>query len=347
MKFDYYLLNTYYPELDGPAPRLYANWMEQALAAEEAGYDTLWATEHHFRSFGGMLPNPQVLMAALAAKTSRIRFGTAVSILPLHHPLRIAEDMAMLDNISGGRIDVGVGRGMPHVEYDIYGADWDHAQDWVEEEVAILRAAWTQPEFSWQGKQYTYSKPVTVLPPVIQQPHPPLWMTANRDESHFRWIGREGLNLMTLPWVLPSYDLSRKLVEAYREGLREGGHDVNRHEVLAMFPTHVAATEDDARFAEEHWMNWKKQAFAERGSEIFNILSYERVVEDSRCIFGTPEMCRQHVRRIRDEIGVTQVATVHHFGGMPQEKVLASMHLFAAEVAAPLREETAAPAAAR
>ncbi|HVA24773.1 MAG TPA: LLM class flavin-dependent oxidoreductase, partial [Chloroflexota bacterium] len=75
MKFDYYLLNTYYPELDGPAPRLYASWMEQALLAEAEGYDTLWATEHHFRDFGGMLPNPQVLMAALAAKTSRIRFG--------------------------------------------------------------------------------------------------------------------------------------------------------------------------------------------------------------------------------------------------------------------------------
>src|SRR5579859_643514 len=115
VKFDYYLLNTYYPDLDGPAPTLYANWMEQALVAEESGYDTLWLTEHHFRDFGGMLPNPQILLGAVASRTRRIRLGTAVTIMPLHHPLRIAEDMAMLDNISGGRVDVGVGRGMPQV----------------------------------------------------------------------------------------------------------------------------------------------------------------------------------------------------------------------------------------
>ena len=342
MKFDYYLLNTYYPELDGPAPRLYASWMEQALLAEAEGYDTLWATEHHFRDFGGMLPNPQVLMAALAAKTSRIRFGTAVSILPLHHPIRIAEDMAMLDNISGGRIDVGVGRGMPHLEYEVYGADWPNSQDYVEEAVAVLRGAWTQPQFTWEGEHYRYPKPMTVLPPPVQQPHPPIWMTANRDEGHFRWIGQQGLNLMTLPWILPSYDLSRQLIAAYREGLSEGGHDVDTHEVLGMFPAYVALSQEEARLAEKHWSNWTVQAFGERGSDILKALSYERVIAESRCLFGTPEVCRQHVRRLRDELGLTQVATVQHFGGMPQDKVLASMRLFAREVAAPLRQEPAA-----
>jgi alkanesulfonate monooxygenase SsuD/methylene tetrahydromethanopterin reductase-like flavin-dependent oxidoreductase (luciferase family) len=341
MKFDYYLLNTYFPELDGPAPRLYASWLEQALAAERLGYDTLWATEHHFRDFGGMLPNPQVLIAALAAVTQRIRFGTAVSILPLHHPIRIAEDMAMLDNISGGRIDVGVGRGMPHLEYDVYGADWPTAQDYVEEEVAILRGAWTERPFIWESEHYRYPKPMNVMPPPVQQPHPPVWMTANREESHFRWIGQQGLNLLTLPWVLPEYEISRRLIGAYREALAEGGHDPSRYEVLAMFPTHVAETDEEARLAAKHWSNWTTQAFGERGSEILKTLDYDRVVAESRCIFGSPEECRQHVRRLSEELGITHVATVQHFGGMPQERVLESMRLFANEVAAPLRKELA------
>jgi len=343
LKFDYYVFNSYVPEIDGSGPELYAKWIEQVELADELGFHCAWFTEHHFGLLGGMLPNPQVLLGALAARTQRIRLGTAVSILPLHHPLRIAEDIAMLDNISGGRIDLGVGRGMPHVEYEIYGADWPTAQDYLEEEVAIIRAGWTQRDFTWQGQHYTYEKPITVLPPVVQQPHPPIWMTANREESHFRWIGRQGLHLMTLPWTLPSYDTSRSLVAAYRDGLREGGHDVDSPQVLAMFPTFVGETEAEARVAEQHWTNWTTLAFGERGTAIFKILTYDKAIEDSRCIFGTPEMCRAHVRRIRDEIGVTHIATVQHFGGMPQEKVLSSMRLFAAEVAAPLRSELPAP----
>ncbi len=342
MKFDYYVLNTYYRELDGPAPELYAKWTEQALLAEELGYDTTWLTEHHFRDFGGMLPDPQVLIAALAARTSRMRFGTAVTILPLHHPIRIAEDMAMLDNISGGRIDVGVGRGMPHVEYDIFGGDWPHAQEYVEEAVELLRCAWTRPELTWDGPRYRIDKPITVMPEPLQRPHPPLWMTANREEAHFRWIGQHGLNLMTLPWILPGYDLSRGLIAAYRDALRQAGHDPAGKQVLGMFPTYVAESDEAAREAEVYWRNWAAQAAGERGTEMWKRLTYDNVVAEHRCIFGGPETCREHVRRIRDELGVTHVAAVQHFGGMPQDKVLASMRLFAREVADPLRDEAPA-----
>jgi len=345
VKFDYYILNTYVPEADGPGQRLYANWLEQVLLAEELGYDVAWITEHHFRPFGGMLPNPQVMMGALAAQTSRIRLGTAVSILPLHHPLRIAEDLAMLDNISRGRIDVGVGRGMPHVEYEIYGADWPNAQDWLEEEIAILQGAWTQTPFTWQGKHYSYEKPITVMPPPVQQPHPPIWVTANRDAEHFRWIGRHGLNLMTLPWILPKYELSRELIGVYREGLREGGHQVEDHDVLAMFPVPVSETAELARKrAEGPWAAWKELAFGERGSEVLGRGTYDVMVDEGRAVFGEPDTCQQQIRRLADSLGLTHVACVFHFGGMPQADVLASMRLFASEVAAPLRAEV--PAAA-
>ncbi|HEV8342240.1 MAG TPA: LLM class flavin-dependent oxidoreductase, partial [Candidatus Binatia bacterium] len=91
MKFGYYIINTYVPELDGPDAELYAHWLEQIDAAEDLGFDSLWVTEHHFRLFGGMLPNPQLLLTAAAQRTRRLRLGTSVTLLPMHNPIRIAE----------------------------------------------------------------------------------------------------------------------------------------------------------------------------------------------------------------------------------------------------------------
>ncbi|MGN6715920.1 MAG: LLM class flavin-dependent oxidoreductase, partial [Candidatus Binatia bacterium] len=97
VKFGYYILNTYVPELDGDSASVYGRWLEQIDAAESLGLDSLWVTEHHFRHFGGMMPSPSVILAAAAQRTKRLRIGAAVSILPMHNPLRIAEEFAMVD----------------------------------------------------------------------------------------------------------------------------------------------------------------------------------------------------------------------------------------------------------
>ena len=122
MKFGYYLLNTYVPELDGESPELYARWLEQIDTAEDLGFDSLWVTEHHFRYFGGMMPSPSVLLAAAAQRTRNMRLGAAVSILPMHNPLRIAEEFAMVDLLSNGRVILGAGRGMHPTEYKVFSA---------------------------------------------------------------------------------------------------------------------------------------------------------------------------------------------------------------------------------
>ncbi|HLG69990.1 MAG TPA: LLM class flavin-dependent oxidoreductase [Chloroflexota bacterium] len=332
-KFDYYILNTYQPEADGAPERLYASWLEQALAAEDLGYDTLWCTEHHFRHFGGMMPNPQLFLASVASRTRRIRLGTAVAILPLHHPMRIAEDVAMLDNISGGRVEVGVGRGMPQAEYEIFGADWETSHEHVTEALAIMRKSWAGQLFRWQGEHYRYGREVTVFPPPVQKPHPPVWVTANFDESHFRWIGRQGFNLMTLPWALPSYDRSRELIGIYQDSLADAGHDPARRNVLAMFPTHVCETAAEARAAEGYWARMVATATGERGGDLAHAMSFDDIVAQSRGIYGDVARCREHVAYIRDKLGLTHIATMHHFGGVPQETVLRSMRLFAEGVA--------------
>ncbi len=332
MKFDYYIFTPYVPELDGDGPTLYSKWIEQVDLCEELGFSCVWITEHHFHHFGGMLPNPQILMATLAERTKRIRLGTAVTLLPLHNPLRIAEDMAMLDILSKGRIDVGVGRGMEWLNFQAFGSEWATAQERVEEGIEILKDAWTKENCTWQGRFFQNEKPITVLPRPVQQPHPPIWMTANRDPAHFRWIGKHGLNLMTIPWVLPSLDISREFIAEYRAGLRDARHNPDDFEVLGLFPVYVAETSERAlREMGPHWRNMRRIATEARGGTALEP-EFETLVAANRALFGDPDSCRRQLDRIRD-LGLTRIALHTHVGGLPQDRVLESLRLFMTEVA--------------
>jgi alkanesulfonate monooxygenase SsuD/methylene tetrahydromethanopterin reductase-like flavin-dependent oxidoreductase (luciferase family) len=335
MKFDHYLLNTYLPAADGPSDVLYQNWREQAIAADQLGYHCVWVTEHHFREFGGMLPNPQVLLGAFAMCTSRVRLGTAVVLLALHNPIRVAEDLAMLDNLSGGRLEAGFGRGMAQTDFGIFKTTAEAAQGQLEEGVGVIREAWTNPRFNWFGEHYRFEPEITVMPRVLQRPHPPIWIPANRDPEHFAWIGRCGFNLLTLPWAFPTYEQGRTLIGIYRQALREGGHDVSAHEVLGMFPafvdTSAAAAHEDAEMG---WANWRALSALETPGRVDpEYYAYHRLVAEHRAIFGDPAQCRDHVATIEAELGLDRIAMVHHFGGIPQERVLNSMRTFAEGVA--------------
>lgn len=334
MKFDYYVLSTYVPEVDGDGAELYAKWIEQVTLAEELGFACAWFTEHHFGRFGGMLPSPQLLMAALAQHTTRIRLGTAVVLLPMHHPLRIAEETAMLDILCDGRLNVGVGRGMATQPYRVFGTDPADAQEKLEEQVEILLGAWTSTPFSWEGKHYEFPGPVTLRPRPLQHPHPPLWMPASSDTSHSRWIGRHGINLMTLPW-LQGFEVTRRVIADYRVGLRQGGYSEDERQVLSYLPAYVGETPEGAHAeSEAYWRGFREVSDEERGGPAPNAVPCEALVAESRLIFGDPDLCRRHVRRIMEELpAVDRLALMFHFGGMPQELALASMRRFAREVA--------------
>src|SRR2546428_12714192 len=125
MRFHMHLLPTYFPDVDPPFAQYYQNVLEQVALAEELGWECFWFTEHHFLLYGGPVPHPAVMMAAAAARTSRIRLGSAISILPLHHPLQIAEDYAMVDVASNGRLDFGIGLGNTPLDYEAYGVRHD------------------------------------------------------------------------------------------------------------------------------------------------------------------------------------------------------------------------------
>ena len=313
-----------------------AEQFELVRRVEALGFDSFWATEHHFRFFGGMLPNPQLLLTAAAQRTSRMRLGSAVTLLPMHHPIRIAEDFAMLDLLSNGRVNFGAGRGMHPLEYATFNADWSTAQLRLPEALDIVVRAWRGAEFEWQGDHYRYPK-ITVYPQPLQKPHPPIYVTANRDPESFQMIGRRGYHLMTLPWIATN-ELQRARVEMYFKALREGGHTVEQREVFVMYPAYIGETDSQARNdVLGHWCRWREFAFEAMGLDpskgeayerMFHHLDYDAMIHDNRAVFGGPDSCMRILQRVIETIAPTQIGLVFHFGGLRQDKVLKSMERF-------------------
>lgn len=346
MKFGYYLLNTYVPELDGASSDLYARWLEQIDAAEDLGFDSLWVTEHHFRFFGGMMPNPQLLLTAAAQRTKRLRLGSSVSLLPMHHPIRIAEDFAVLDLLSDGRVNFGAGRGMSSHDYAVFGEDWNNAQARLLEELEIIRRAWTDDALEWDGEYYHYHG-LTVLPKPRQIPHPPFYLTAQKDPESFQTAGQRGYHLMTVPWIFTN-EIQRPRVELYLRALRESGHSEKDHDVFVMYPAYVAESDSQARAdAIEPWHRWRAFVLNELGidpskgslyDDRLAHFNYDTMTTQHRVVFGGPETCVRHLQRIRDVTGATHVGLTFHFGGLTQKKILKSMERFARFVMPALRD---------
>ena len=286
-----------------------------------------------------MMPSPPVLLAAAAQRTKKMRLGAAVSIVPMHNPLRIAEEFAMVDLLSGGRVNFGAGRGMHPTEYMVFNADWKTAQQRLPEALDIIIQAWTGGEFEWQGKEYTFPK-LTVYPKPLQKPHPPIYVTAHKDPESFQMVGRRGHHLLTLPWIT-SNEIQRPRIEQYSDALREAGHTVEDKDVFVMYPAYVAADDRAARVEViEHWNRWRGFALSalnldpssEAYQRLFEHLDYDAMVRDARGVFGGPETCAHIIKKIIEVVGTTHIGLTFHFGGLNQQKVLTSMERFARQV---------------
>src|SRR5215475_14028652 len=160
---------------------IYSRGVEVAQTAEALGFRSVWLAEHHFSTYG-YLSRPAQLATYIAAKTTRLRVGTAVIVVPLHHPLVVAEEIATLDQLAGGRVDVGLGRGYQHYEFERLGLELDSARARWEESVDIILEAFRGRPFSYEGKLFRIPE-TSVLPQPLQKPHPPIWVTAQSPAS--------------------------------------------------------------------------------------------------------------------------------------------------------------------
>src|SRR3989441_738074 len=155
--------------------------LDQMLAAESLGYSSVWIAEHHFNDYG-LCPAPQVLASFGAARTKTLRLGMGVSLLPLHHPVDLAEELAVLDVVSGGRLDIGIGRGGTLQDYQTFQSDRADSRERVEEGIALMRRAWSGAPFDFKGRFHSAER-LHVRPATTQRPHPPLYIAANSEDS--------------------------------------------------------------------------------------------------------------------------------------------------------------------
>ncbi len=334
MRFGVHYLVTYIPALDGSVPQLYGSLFRQIQQAEAVGFDDAWVTEHHFHEFGGLIPQPPVFLAALAGATSRIRLGVAISVLPLHDPLQNAEAYAMVDVLSGGRLELGVGRGATLAEFAESRIDYTDSPRRVREHGDVLVQAWSDEPVRYHGELYDYDG-VRVLPKPLQRPHPPIWVGASRSDGTFQWAGEKGFHLMTLPF---SYEppVLQHWIGVYQDALRANGHDPARREILGKFHMYVAADDATARReAERYWLDYYRVSHA-RGS--WNVPrpptaeNFEAEVARLQVIVGDPARCVEALEYWRETLGLTTVSGQFHFGGMPEELALRSIRLFGERV---------------
>ncbi len=338
------------PSPDEDAARI-AQIIEQVQEVEALGFEDIWLTEHYFT--GESVYNDAILFAsALAMKTTRIRIGFAVVQMPFHHPVRLATQLALLDNLSGGRIDVGVGKGTIYNEYEFvgHGLRSDDSRERMEEAIDILNRAWTEAPISHSGKYYKLEIPA-IRPRPVQRPGPPLWRSVISPDS-FTECGRLGIPILTAR--LPVERLKERWA-IYRAGLEEGGHDAATQERLldqAALWRNVYVADSDAQAEDElaemltetrdHMMHVRQDlnpADFTIDPAMLNAWTDPAVghaegvamAMETGSIYGSPKRVREQVAELRDA-GVRHLLCQTGFGAMGHDRILASIRRFGTEV---------------
>ena len=322
---------------------LYSDLTEQATVGEELGFKAVWLAEHHFTRYG-LGASSLIIASNIAARTERIRLGTAVLIPPLHHPVRLAEDTATLDVLSDGRLDVGFGRGAASSEYVNFGIDHAESQERYRETIEMVEALWTTRDYTHEGKYHT-AKHVNLVPTPLQNPHPPVYVAATRSAESLDFVASTGRRLIV--GVVLNTDDAVDLMQRYLRMSEDAGHGVSASEVPFFRYFYVAETEEQAHREAREALNWTLDLNTWRrefsvGSEVYHPMaeylnrrtefppSYEYLAEN-RAFIGSPDQCAAKIQALHDA-GVRYFGCNFAFGGLEQKKQLKSMELFAKEV---------------
>ena len=317
---------------------VFARATEMAQTADRLGFDSIWCAEHHFSTYG-YLSRPLMFAMHLAAHTERIRVGSAVVVLPLHHPLVVFEEIATADLLSGGRLDVGLGRGYQRYEFDRLGHTLDESRERFDESVDILLKAFEGEPFSHEGKYYSFGE-TSVFPLPIQKPHPPIWMVGQSPESIVATAQR-GFNLISGGFGIPIERLAE-----FRETFDRAITDpAQRAAVRVSSQRPVYVTHDESELpaiVEQARWNMRvtlslRQGLArvDEGRAIAIPMDNEPTAEellDRYFVMGTPDTCIAKIKQLRDVMGIDHFNANFWFGDLSQEQVLDSMTLFAQEV---------------
>jgi len=324
------------PSVPRPLQDLYREHLEESVLAEELGFDNVWASEHHF-SPDAWNPSPITFLAAVAARTERVRIGTYVLLLPFHNPVRVAEDIAVLDNISGGRVDLPVGVGSAAQEFHTFGIPFNERLGRTFEALRIIERCFAGEEFSHKGKYYEFPNVCMTTTPV-QKPGPPIWV-ASMGEQSVAWTARRGYHLAA--------GAGRGHAK-YEELLAQYGHDRSKRQVASIpIRVHIADTRERAWDEAEAGLHqvlhfYRTRVDLQSATSAAGVLGRLPTVGRFRnvpgighrgtpFVVGTPDEVGRALEAYRDK-RLTHLSLNFHQPGMDTKAVRRSMAMFAKEL---------------
>jgi len=317
----------------------FAEALDQVDKAERWGLDAIWLAEIHQQAKRSLMSVPMTVAAAIAARTKRIKIGTAVQVLPLCHPLRLAEEGATVDQISGGRLLFGVGRSGNPRSYGAYGIPYSESRERFAEMLEIVKLAWSQQSFSYEGKYHSFNN-ATVVPRPYQQPYPPIRVAAASEET-FPQLGHDGYPIFVSVRSGSLSGLAPDL-QAYRKAYKAAGHP-GQGEVYLRLVLHIGDTDKEALDEAEPGIMTGFRTLSTRlenspnrrraaEAEIVKTISYAEVRRD-KVIIGGPEFVADRLLQLHEELGLDGILAELNFGALiPFERMTHSLQLLCEKV---------------
>jgi alkanesulfonate monooxygenase SsuD/methylene tetrahydromethanopterin reductase-like flavin-dependent oxidoreductase (luciferase family) len=305
-----------WPRRQVPLVTVFERALERVRIMDAAGYDAVWLAEHHFTGYS-VCPSVHMMGVLVASQTERLRIGTGVSLAAFYHPLRLAEEVALLDVLSGGRVNWGAGRGFDPIEFALFDVPVAESGERFHEAVQIAEAAWTSERLHWAGKHWTFDG-VEVLPKPLQQPHPPIWLAAG-SEGSIRWAARHGYSILLGPHS--TFEENAAHHELYRSELEAAGYALGGRDIPMARMIAVADSDAEARAIAREGVQWIAGAYINASkvtnpglaAQEFLTLDSETLIErylESAVIHGTPDRVADRIERLRREMSLDYLMCV-------------------------------------
>ena len=295
-----------WPERRVDLATVYARALERIEIMDRTGYDAVWLAEHHFSSFS-VCPSVHMLGVLAAARTRRLRIGTGVSLAPFYHPLRLAEEVALLDLLSGGRVNWGAGRGFARIEFEAFGVPPDESTSRFRETVQIVLKAWTEERLSFAGEHFRFDG-IEVLPKPAQRPHPPVWMAAS-SEGAIEWAAGRGFSILMDPHSSAAEIGRKRRLYAGRltaAGFSENGRDIPMARLVALgrnAAEAAAVARNGAQWIVNSYLGAQHRPVMQSSFSPKGVDPVRRYL-DEVILHGTPDAVVGQILRLRDEIGL-------------------------------------------
>jgi alkanesulfonate monooxygenase SsuD/methylene tetrahydromethanopterin reductase-like flavin-dependent oxidoreductase (luciferase family) len=328
MKFGIFVFGDNHPELGRSNQRYYEEILTMAEWAEQLGFVSFWLGEHHFYWYGTCVSPPMVI-AALGQRTKKIRLGPAVSVLPFHHPLLLAEEYAMADNLCGGRLNFAIGSGFSPVEYKTLGISIEEGRERYWEAFDVILKAWTQEEFSHKGRFYQIENGSLYMKPV-QTPMPPTWIAASSDETLTR-AGELGFSIMGIPFARSSNMLEvKEKNDLFRESYFRAGHKEDPDIIVALHVCLDRSEEDAVKSSRPHYARVAEYLKKSRRPGA-KVPDFDSMRNEKLALFTTPENAVA-ILKDYEKIGVSHVICMVNFGGLPMPGVRQTLELMSKDI---------------